>query len=712
MKKAQVALLAAPAVLLPGLAAAQSSTTLAPLVIEGQRLPTSTEDEILVKSTGSATKTVTPVLETPQSVSTITRKQMDDQNPQSVRDALNYTAGVLSGIDATSRYDSVFMRGFGGFGLSTRVVDYLDGLKMPRGQAFAIPSVDQFFLDRIDVLKGPSALLYGQTSPGGLINQVSRAPDGEPYNEARIEVGNHSRYQGGVTSRGKIDEAAQWHYGLTAMGRMSGTRYDDVDEQRFGVAPTIAWTPTDNTRLELHGMYQKDPEGGYFNSLFMKSQAPAAYRSYLDRNLNVGDPDYDSYEREQYSAGYKLDHRFNDWLKVSSSLRYSAIDLDFRSLQMAAPITAGGLIPRVAIRSLEDVGGTSFDNRAQFNFATGSIEHEVVAGIDFQHSKSDWTYLFGAATPLDVTNPVYGAPVGPFAAVIDNRQTLQQTGTYLQDQISLGKLRVVLGARYDWTDQETENRLAGTTSDQSSGAASYRVGATYLFDGGFAPYASYSTSFEPTIGVDATGRAFAPTKAKQWEAGVKYQPGFMDALFTASLFQITQQNVLTPGAVPGFSVQQGEVRSRGIEFEARGKVIDNLELIGALTFLDTEVTKSNVATTEGKRPQAAPSYYGSVWANYAFTSGLFDGLSVGSGVRFVGSSFADDANTIKTAGYTLLDMAVRYDLGKASTSLQGAQATFSVSNLLNTEYYASCSSNYFCQYGNGAQLLAGVQYKW
>lgn len=712
MKKAQVALLTVPAILASGMVAAQSNTVLPPLVIEGQATPKSSEDDILVKATTSATKTATPVIETPQAVSTVTRKQLDDQNPLTVRDALNYTSGVLSGIDATSRYDSVFMRGFGGFGLSTNAVNFLDGVKLPRGQAFAIPSVDPFLIDRIDVLKGPSALLYGQTSPGGMINQVSRAPDAEPYNEARLEGGSFDRLQGGITSRGKIDEAGLWHYGVSAVGRTAGTRYKDVDEERVGFAPSIAWTPSEDTRLVLRGFYQNDPEGGYFNSLYPSELAPAAYRRYLNRDLNIGDPSFDSYEREQYGAGYSFEHRFNDWLRFGSTLRYSTIDLDFKSLQMAAPITAGGLIARNAVHSIEDVQGTSFDNHAQFNFATGGIKHEALAGIDFQHSQSDWTYLFGAATPLDVTNPVYGTPVGPLATFIDNRQTLQQTGLYLQDQISLGNLRVLLGSRYDWTKQETENRLASSTSTQKSGAASYRAGLTYLFDSGFAPYVSYSTSFDPTVGVDATGRAFDPTEARQWEAGLKYQPGFMDALFTLSAFHIRQENVLSPGAVPGFSVQQGEVRSRGIEFEARGKLIDNLDVIGAFTLLDTEVTESTVATTVGKRPQAAPKYYGSLWASYGFDTGFLDGLTLGSGVRFVGGRFADDANTIKTSGYTLVDMAVRYDLGKLSTSMNGAEATLNVSNLLDTEYYASCSSTFYCQHGNGAQVLAGMRYRW
>ncbi|MGT2437429.1 TonB-dependent siderophore receptor [Bradyrhizobium betae] len=223
-----------------------------------------TRDQVLATNQSTATKTSTPALETPQSVTTVTRRQIDEQNPQTVGNALRYTAGVLSELDATTRYDSVFLRGIGGFGTSTNFVSFLDGLKLPRGQAFAVTSIDAFLLDRIEVIKGPSAVLYGQISPGGLVNLVSRQPSEIPYNEARIEGGSYGRVQGGITSQGALDAAHQWLYSISAIGRMSGTRYDGVDEQRFGVAPAITWRPDADTQLTVSGFYQHDPKGGVF----------------------------------------------------------------------------------------------------------------------------------------------------------------------------------------------------------------------------------------------------------------------------------------------------------------------------------------------------------------------------------------------------------------------------------------------------------------
>ncbi len=215
----------------------------------------------------TATKTDTPVLETAQSISTITRRQIDDQNPQTVSNALRYTAGVLSDADTNSRYDSIFIRGFGSFGTTTNYVSFLDGLKLPRGQAFANTAIDPFLLDHIDVLKGPSAVLYGQTSPGGLVNQVSRMPSADPYNEIRVEGGTYGRIQSGITSQGALDKEGQWLYSLSAIGRWSGTRYDNVDEERYAVAPSLTWAPDMDTRFTIQSYYQKDPKGGYFNSI-------------------------------------------------------------------------------------------------------------------------------------------------------------------------------------------------------------------------------------------------------------------------------------------------------------------------------------------------------------------------------------------------------------------------------------------------------------
>lgn len=700
-------------VVVAGPAAAQETTThLQTIVVEPENRSTNTDDRIVTKNAVTATKTNTSVLETPQAVTTVTRRQMNKQNSQTVSEALRYTAGVLSDRDSNTRYDSIFLRGFGAFGLATNYVNYLDGLKLPRGQAFAQSSVDPFLLDHIDVLKGPSGLLYGQVSPGGLVSQISRSPSSEPFNEMRIQGGTNSRIQGALTSRGPVTQDGNVQYGISMIGRQSGTAYDDVDEQRFAVAPSLRWQPDTDTTLTISGYYQKDPKSGYFNSLYPKFLAPAAYSGFLNHHLNVGDPNFDAYEREQYGIGYNLEHRFNEVITFRSSLRYSHIDSDFKSLQMAGRLTSDGLIPRHALHSIEDVGGVSTDNQAQFEFESGAIQHKILVGLDYQKSTSNWQYDYAGAPPLDIKNPVYGQPLGPFMTIINNGQTFQQTGLYAQDQINYGGFSAVIGIRHDWTELDTDNRLVPeASSKQSDQATSYRAGLLYLFDNGIAPYVTYSTSFEPSIGVNKAGKPFVPSKAQQYEVGVKYQPTGLDALFTVSAFNIRQQDALVPDTL-GFNIQDGEIRSRGLEFEARGNLMPQLEVIAALTLLDTKYTATFEPNNVGNRPQAVPDYYGSIWANYSFLGSALEGLSIGGGVRFVGASYADNANTVKASGYTLVDTALRYDFGVKTPSLKGLEGTLNVTNLFDKDYYSSCTSDYYCQFGNGRQILAGLNYKW
>ncbi len=686
----------------------EADNSLPTLVIEEEALASSTEDQYLKDDSSSATKSASSMLEAAQSVSVITRKQMDDQSAKTVKEALNYTSGVLSTTNVTSRYDSVFIRGFGGFGTATRSVDFLDGLKLPRGQGFLVSSIEAFLLDRIDVLKGPSALLYGNTSPGGLVNQVSRSPDSNPYNEANITIGTDNYLQGSITTQGAIDKEGKWQYSLTGVSTYADSQYDDVSEERIALAPVIKWTPNNKTQLTLRALYQEDPEGGYFNSIYSRSLADSEYKTALSRDLNVGDPSFDDYEREQYYFGYELDHVINDMISISSKARYFSAEQDFQGIQMSGELTSDGLLPRAAAHSIEDVESFTADNFVQFDFNTEGVQHTALVGLDYQQTTSNWEYLYGVVDSLDVTSPVYGITVDSLTTFADSKQTLEQTGIYLQDQLKVGRLTALFGTRYDWTKQETENRLTDSVSNQSSGASSHRAGLHYLFDNNVAPYISYSTSFEPTVGVDADGNDFVPTEAEQWELGVKFKPSVIDALITLSVFDIVQENVLTAGTTAGFYVQQGEVQSRGVELEVRGQVSENLELIGAITGLDTQTTESTVAENIGKRPQTSPEYYASLWANYSF----LDGVSVGSGIRTVGSSYANDANTIKTDGYTLVDAKISYNLGALNPLFKNIDTTLSISNLFDEEYYASCSYNYYCQYGDGREVLLNASYKW
>lgn len=548
-------------------------------------------------------------------------------------------------------------------------------------------------------------------SPGGLVNQISRQPTDEPYNEVRVEAGSYGRIQGGPTSRGSLVGDGRLLYSLTAVGRSSGTRYDDIEERRIGIAPALTWRPDGDTQLTVSGYYQRDPEGGYQNSIYARPLAPAQYRPYLNSNLNVGDPAYDEFKRTQYGVGYSFLHRFGGGLTFRSALRFSQVDADTNSVQVSGFDAAAGSLLRFGVDSAEWAHGLSTDNQMQADFTTSAVTHKLLVGIDHSSAANSWTYFFGSAPSLDVINPVYGQAINPTLKLIDSRQTVRQTGLYAQDQVSLDRWRLTLSLRHDWTRQTSLNRNSSTRTDQSDEATTFRAGLLYLADIGLAPYVSYSTSFEPTIGVDAAGNSFAPRKGKQYEVGLKYQPIGTRLLLTASVFDLAQTNVLTPGTIPGFSVQQGEIRSRGLELEARGSVTDRLEIIAAATFLDTDVRRSTDSALIGNRPQAVPKQFASLWASYRFADAI-EGLTLAGGLRYVGKSFGDDANTLVTPSYVVADAGLRFALASLSDRLTGAELIFNVSNLFDREYYNNCNFSIYCQFGNRRHVLGGVRYHW
>ncbi|MCK8784308.1 TonB-dependent siderophore receptor [Roseomonas sp. NAR14] len=699
----------------PAGTAAPDATAL-PTVTTQERAETATGrvQGFVAGRTATATKTDTPTIETPQSVTTITRDQMDAQNVQSVSAALRYAAGVVPEL-RPGRYDSIALRGFGGFGNAAYYPSFLDGLRLQRGQGYAIPTIDPYLLERIDILRGPAAVIYGQVSPGGVVNMVSRRPTATPYNEVRLEAGTYGRVQAGFNSSGPLDREGQLSYSLTGIGRTAGTAYDGVRDDRVAIAPAITWRPSADTTVTLLASYQNDPEAGLYSQGYRPGGIPAAYRRYFDSRFNVGDPGYEHFRRTLYTAGYQVEHRVNDALTLRQNFRYSHMDTDFQAIAVTA-VSNAGVLTRRATAANENFDGIALDNQAQLRFATGPLQHTVLAGLDWQRTTSYYALGQGTAPTLSLSNPLYYVTINRPAYTQRTDQSLSQIGLYAQDQIQWGGLRMTLGVRHDWLDQDTTQRLAGASGSQNPGHTSGRVGLLYLFDSGIAPYFSWATSFEPVSGTYAPARggaAFQPTTGEQYEVGVKYQPTGVNALLTVSAFTIRQQNVLTTDpSNTSYSIQTGEVRSRGVEVEGRASLNRNLDLIAAYTYLDAAVTRSTSVAIDN-RPAGVPSHIVSGWANYNFREGTpLNGLSLGGGVRFIGSTYGDAANTFKVKSVTLADLAVSYDLGGISPRAAGAALTLNVSNLFDREYLAACGATTSCYWGTRRTVIGGLRYRW
>lgn len=668
----------------------------------------------------SGAKTDTPILEVPQTINVVTADQIRAQGAQSVSEALRYTAGVRGEIyGGVSQFDSYTqIRGFKG--------DlFLDGTRLPDGAATAdwtTSVIEPYGLERVEVLKGPSSVLYGQSGPGGLVNMVSKRPLATPFREIQLQTGSYGRLQGAFDLSGPIDPQGQFLYRLTGLGRMSETQTDFIDDDRLFVAPAFTWRPSADTTLTVMGQYLRERDGKTsFNYLPTSGTLyPNRVNGRLPWNRYAGEPGFDRFERDQGSIGYAFEHRFNDSLSFSQNLRYTQNDVYLRALNRNGELLADNrTLNRAAFRIDAAARAFTLDNRLEAKFGTGPLSHTALFGLDYRNETSQYDVGRGPAAAIQIFNPVYGAAIADPGINFQRKDAeLRQLGFYAQDQIKFERWIATFSGRYDIADVKTRTHTLTTNtlarSKASDRAFSGRAGLSYVFDNGLAPYVSVSTSFQPTAETDFFGGAFKPLTATQYEAGIKYQPTWMNASLTAAVFDIRQQNTLTADpdpAHPFARIQLGEISVRGFDVEARAQLSEGLGLIASYALLDHEITRSSITTDIGKRLPSTPMHQGSLWADYTIQGGALAGLGFGGGVRFVGSTY-DTANTVRIPSYTLVDASLSYDLGKASPALAGAKLSVVAKNLFDRYYVSQCGNVPGCTLGSRRSVQATLTYRW
>ncbi|QOH72463.1 TonB-dependent siderophore receptor [Pseudomonas juntendi] len=662
-----------------------------------------------------ATKTSMPLVETSQSVSVVTRQQIDDQGSQTVAQAMRYTPGVLTNpYGATHRYDYVAMRGFNDGSVDNI---YVDGLKsMGDNGTYSTMQVDPYFLERIDILKGPSSVLYGRSSPGGLVALTTKKPLFSAYHQVQATVGTQGQRGMGFDFSGPVDEDQRIAYRLTGLADASDTQFDHNKEERYAIAPAISVDFSEDTSLTLQAYLQHDPNGGYHGGNPADGMLHPRNGLRLSDHFFEGETGIDSYERTQQSFSYQFEHRFNDIFTARQNFRYQDSDVSMDQVYSAGWADAeSNILNRAYTGGDERLHSYIIDNMLQAEFFTGAAKHTLLMGTDYQRRKADVEWRYGTVNPLDAGNPQYGN--GNLQLLGENRyqRRLQQTGVYLQDLVELDQWRFSLGLRQDWVKVSEQNRDNDTKVNDQRSKFTTRAGVLYLFENGIAPYVSYSESFNPNTVSDQDGRPLAPTEGTQWEAGIKYQPSGSDNLFTASVFRIEQENLASKQPNEDFYRAVGQVRSQGLELEAHVQLSDNLKLLGGYTFTDIEYSKSMPSLVsgnldnKGNSPTQAPKQMLSLWADYNFHQGALDGLRLGGGVRYVGYSWVDAENSMKVPSYTLFDASVGYDLGKVG--LTGVDVRLNANNLTNESYITSCASLNYCYMGEERNVSATLSYQ-
>ena len=655
----------------------------------------------------NATKSNTPILETARSVSIETEADFRDKGFETLDDALAYTAGVTAepfGFDMRGDFPAIR-------GLS--VPEYRDNLQFLFG-FYNNPRPELYTLERVEVLKGPASVLYGAGSPGGIINVITKRPFAGSADEVRARIGSFDRYEVMAdfnTSVPGTNDALLARF--VGVYRNSGTQIDEVDEQKLVIAPAVTLQPGPGTRITFLGNYtRQDTDTGHQFYPVTGTLLPSADGRRIDTTEYFGEPGFNRYDSRSTALTLLVEQEITRGLQFEAVSRYVDASADY--LQ-SWPLFGGVGVPRIdaqgdAQRSFYLADNESeqlaIDARLRAEFSTGPLEHQLLAGVQYQAvtTDSDVAFFNPPGVTINVFNPVYGN--GPTEAEMRARQVdapenhIAQTGYYVSNQVTVGRLIANAGVRFD----EVENR-AGAGIPQKDSATSFSAGALYRLPGGVSPYVSYAESFQPVIGLDrVTNQPLKPQKGRQYEVGVKWQVPGAPALITLAAFDIEQSNLPNPQAIAGAdSQQEGVAKIRGIEVEAVAS-IGGLRIDANYALLDTE-------DPNGFQLSAIPRHQASLFGIYRFDEGALSGFRLGGGLRYVGESESTGfvaataaPLTYVTEDVAVADLTIGYRFGDWDLSVNAR-------NITGERYFTTCLARGDCYPGEQRSVVATLAYR-
>lgn len=719
----------------------------------------------------SGTKTSTPLIETAQTITVIDSEELERRNAISLNQALGYVAGVAVNQrgGTVTRYDQMVLRGFAP-GI------FVDGMRSIAGP-YSTPQTDFNRIAQIDIMKGPASVLYGNGTPGGLINITSKKPEAEASGNFEAQAGNYDFFRAVGDVNQPLDADAKWRVRLVGGWQKGDGFTKQTFSERWHVSPSIAFVPDDQTSITVIAAYQHAPSGGGYSGVPAYGTVLPSPAGQIERHINTGEPGYEVYDHKAKSVAAFFRHEFNEHLAWRTNFRFQNNKLNYRQIYVGGFLTTGtGLNINTDYANILRGGGgadenfdtLTIDNNLNAKFATFGIEHDVLVGIDYlritgenfqQFNTGQTTNPLTSIPNLNLFTPVYGRTIPAYdltqlsAAYINTISKRDQTGIYVQDQMKLSRLNLIASGRWDWFEQRTINKKTtpNTVTPLSQTAFTMRLGALYEFAFGLSPYVSYSESFEPQAGTDYLGNLFVPTTGKMWEAGLKFQPQGLPALFTLSVYDLKRQNVPvgdplagTGGRPTNSQVQIGETRVRGVELEGRGEITPGFDVIFAGSYTDAVITQgtpavpataptltrlgtSGTPSTTGTPALGVPKWQASTFLSYDFGAnkdrqGGLAGLKVGAGVRYVDGSWGSTSYKVvnsvttfemfKTKAFTLFDAMIGYDLGRASPSLEGLSLAVNAQNLFDKNHISACPFSNSCYFGASRTVVGSLRYKW
>jgi iron complex outermembrane recepter protein len=655
----------------------------------------------LAGQSGTGTKTDTPLRETPQSITVVTADRVTDQGALTVQESLRYVPGVFAdayGPDSRGDYPRVR-------GQDPNI--YLDGTRMVNTFTFNEWRPEPYTLERIEVLRGPASVLYGDTSTAGLLNLVSKRPQAEVFNEIGVQYGSFNRKQVQLDSTGKLTKDGEWLYRFIGVFRDSNTQTDYVPDDRIVLAPSLTWRPTNNTSWTVLGTYQKDTTGSSTAFLPHEGTLYPGPNGLVPVRRFASEPGFDKYQTETGAISSLFEHSFGDGLKIRQNMRYAHVDGIYRTVypdNYSNPDNpyldaSHRTVARYVSGRQTTKDSFTSDSNAELKFATGAITHKALFGVDYRalgERASSGAHVDGGnmtPTPFDLYAPVYNPVVPPtLSPEADLRQS--QLGLYAQDQMRLGPWLAVLGIRQDFVS----NNVQGAPAEDTR-ATTGRAGLMYELPFGLTPYVTYAQSFTPIFGAGICAGVCKAQQGEMVELGFKYNP-MPGTAINGAIFDTTEKNRLASSPDPLISAQTGKVRIRGAELEVITRVMPDLDLIGAYAYLDAKVQSGDNA---GKHVETVPEHQASLWAKYRLTALGLQGVTIGGGVRYIGESW-DGADIIRTPDYTLFDAMIRYETGPWRFQVNA-------SNLADKRHVTTCLARGDCFFGIGRTVLGSATYR-
>ena len=682
-------------VALPLTAAAQDSADtgtyrLSPIIVDLSFASDDDANSTIAKELWTGGKVATSVLDTPASVSVVTQKEITQRNADKVEDVLEYTPGIVTDYYGTDdRNDYYLVRGF-------QASTYRDGLTL--GSMRGVRE-EPYAFERLEVMKGGNSTLFGTSDPGGTVNFVTKTPKFERFGEVYTSYGSHNHAEIGFDFGDVLNEDGTVAYRVVGKVQDADLEYaNSKDNEKFFLG-SIAYKPTDFTELTFTVDYlDRDGtpnSGGYpLDRLY-------------DRGLFFGEPSFNTHEVERLTVTAGLQHEFANGLTLNANLRYSDLKDDFGYVYVndnAARV--GSVVNRDYFGTNSTAEELIGNVIVQYDTSFGSVDSSTLAGFEFRDASTTSSSFYGNHTPIDTNNPVYtGAPTG-FAPYSVQANSYTTQSVFLQQNLSFSdRLVATAGVRHDWLDITNTNQLTATTTQAAFSETSFRGALTYKITDEVSAYASYVQSVAPpSIGTQ-------PERGEQYDVGIKYQPEAINALFTASVYELTKKNVVVPVVLPSGVIDRqtiGESRVRGFEFEARAELAEGLTLSGGYSYQKSNYVRGNVrgTTVDGNEFATVPNHMASIWLNYDLPyAGALGDMSVGIGARYVGPYYYNVYNNSgRSPGQTYVDASFSYAVTD-STDL-----TVNVSNIFDEQYVVGQGTAAY--YNNGRTITAALRHSW